>query len=551
MLSFSRKYRAWISILTLIAVIAYGLTLTSPNIFGDEWGLLYANSQGKTVCLDFSVPRPLGECPYFVILHLFGANMIAYKMFALVMILCSSILLLVLMEMILPEQPVLNFSIAALFLVYPTVWMKSTWFGIIELSLVVILLSALFLARFLKNGAWGNYWAGLGLLVFSFLFYEIAIGLAMCFPLIALFNAKKMTPTKRWAVWAPMVIAVGFSIWKALVQLQLGTAYGHRVEDIAFSPQTLVSRFLLGARINFQWGWTSSLIRLFPGLEAAGQAKNLGASILFYGGILVILVLGTFFAKKWSRLQLSDPENIDNRKSPLRQYLLLFFAGLLLTIAAYIPVILVEIPGLRFAESRLNLLPSIGAAITTCAALAFLIVFMGNQQPSLNPLLLSFVVPLILLGTFRQVQVQQETIHSWGVQKSVWRQLLTLAPDLAPGTIIFLQTPQYDPINGARPFESGTVGLSGALSLLYGHWLQGFLAYPDTPVSYLEQGFVHPIKNEVIPYEKVIYLSLSTDGSLHLENRLPVVLEGHPSNLFCQNCILDQGKASPYRKLLK
>lgn len=34
MLSFSRKYRAWIGILTLIAVIAYGLTLTSPNIFG-------------------------------------------------------------------------------------------------------------------------------------------------------------------------------------------------------------------------------------------------------------------------------------------------------------------------------------------------------------------------------------------------------------------------------------------------------------------------------------------------------------------------------------
>jgi hypothetical protein len=48
-------------------------------------------------------------------------------------------------------------------------------------------------------------------------------------------------------------------------------------------------------------------------------------------------------------------------------------------------------------------------------------------------------IPLILIGTLAQSGVQRETASAWEQQKTVWQQLLVLAPALADDTGVYIR----------------------------------------------------------------------------------------------------------------
>lgn len=217
---FLARYRIWIIGLGIITILAYGSVHLNPSLFGDDWGALDKSLNSTLTCPDTVNPRLLGNCPYILLLKAFGANIIAYKIFSIFLILATGLLLLFLLATLLPERPEFNFVVVGLFLVYPTVWIKSWLFGFFGIIICIILSGYLFIALFIKIGDWRLFWIGLIFLVSSFLIYEVAIGLTICLSLIAYFGTRTFPKKKRLALLIPAAAGILFSVWRLLAQFR-------------------------------------------------------------------------------------------------------------------------------------------------------------------------------------------------------------------------------------------------------------------------------------------------------------------------------------------
>lgn len=551
---FLARYRIWIIVLGIITILAYGNVQLNPSLFGDDWGVLEKSINSTLPCPDTVNPRLLGFCPYKLLLSTFGANIIAYKTFSIFWIFVTGLLLLFLLATLLPAHPEFNFVVVALFLVYPTVWIKSWLYGFFGIITCIILTGYLFIALFIKIGDWRLFWIGLIFLVGSFLIYEIAVGLTICLSLIAYFGTRTFPKKKRLALLIPAGAGILFSAWRLLAQIQIGSAFGHSTEEITLGPTQLLSRFIMGYRINLQWGWSVSLLRLFPWLNTGSMHQSALASLVFVSVMLLFAILITFILRLGQARSNPSAANQDDFFKPIREYSMLGVIGLLVLGAGYVPILMVERTGLAFSASRHNYLPSIGAAIILCSLMMILLSLLGNRGKKANLSLIILATPLIILGVIHQLVVQAETLQGWKEQKAIWQQMFNQAPDFAPGTAVVLLLPGYADVEGARPFESGTFGFSGALNLLYGHPLNGYFAYPDTPLRFTSEGISHPSATRPIHYENTVLFTYNRGtGELTLEKELPPELKQDSApRVLCTDCILNKIAIQPnYRSLVK
>lgn len=537
-----------------IVYLAYGRESFIPSIFGDEWGNLNAAVQNSLACLDREGPRALGNCPYFLLLSVFKTNILAYKVFALLAIIATGLLLFLILENFIFGKPIFNFVIVALFLIYPTVWIRSWMYGVLSFILCLYLLGYLSISVYTRREDPGRLLAGIFLILIGLLVYETGVGLTILFSILVYLVARNLEQKKRFALLAPGAMAILYSVWRFFAQQQVGTAYGHGIEEISLSPGILITRLISGYRLNIQWGWTVSLLRLFPDLRSSQSHQSALATVILIVVLASFAFLLSIVSRRIKRLNIQEPDRQGGIAGRMKHFGAIGIIGVLLLGAGYIPVFLVEGPGLAFATSRNNYLPAIGAAITLCAGLMFLLILLGNQGRRAEVNLLWLAAPLILLGMVRQGMVQNETFQGWKEQKAIWQQMFLAAPDYAPGTVVFLRMPHYPDYEGARPFESGTWGFSGALTLLYGHPVQGYFAYPDFGARFTSEGIAHPGGAALIPYSEVVLFTYDRETRrLNLESNLPEELKtfAGPATL-CDDCVLDRPASQvKYRALVQ
>lgn len=120
----SRYLKHWYSILALVVlgllVYGSGNSMLMPMLFGDAWGNLKWVMNGLFQCPQWDSLRPFSPCISMFQYHLFGLNMVAYRMALIVVTVLTSVLLYILLDRLLPKYRVFNLIVAMLFLIYPT-----------------------------------------------------------------------------------------------------------------------------------------------------------------------------------------------------------------------------------------------------------------------------------------------------------------------------------------------------------------------------------------------------------------------------------------------
>ena len=165
---------------------------------------------------------------------------------------------------------------------------------------------------------------------------------------------------------------------------------------------------------------------------------------------------------------------------------------------------------------------------------------------------------MILLALNSQIVSQKETLVGWEHQKSIWKQLLSTAPDLKPGTTVFIVIPNYtikENSRGSSPFTSGNWGMKSALSLLYGHDdINGYVTFSDVDNLHINEiGIENGWTKEIVPFNQALVFTYEQNKrKLKIINYLPYTEGITPKPDLCNNCILPKsGTQSEWLYLIK
>lgn len=498
----SRSKAHWLdyTILIFLVLATYWVGGTSLSIFGDEWIRVDQIIHGTAICPGSTniFLRPLLDCyPYFLNI-LFGLNIQAFHFLSVVILGITALVLFRLLMFIFPAWRLFNLVATSLFMVYPASF-PHTFFerGTFQLSLLFFILSLLFLYAYLHTGSTRYLLAAIGILVVSLALYEAQIGLGLVIPLLYYFHDRSKTKKHYFGCLLYWAISFIFMVGRLVTQLSVGSAFGHSTEKIVLNPKTYLYRLALGYKISLLDSWIEAL-------EAFG--KNIQPVVpllaLVSSGLFILLCLRFYIDSRAGRT------NQETAPGGLKTAGLLILVGLLLLSAGYFPMLLAFTPSLSYLPSRININPGIGAVLVICALIlgGLAIILKNSHQRQFVFSLVAF--PLIIIGSFTQIDSQHDTEIGWMEQKEFWQNMFTTAPGIKPGTHFLLFLPGYQEHRGAKPFESGPSGFSSVFHVLYGQSkISGYFTYSDFDISYFEgTGVINPWKNEVIPYEQSVAL---------------------------------------------
>ena len=462
------NYRVIVLLLAVLSFLTYGTSILTPSLLGDEWGILnsYVNDGGPR-CPNWQTLRPFHHCWLWGVHHLIGLNIYAYHGAAILISFVSATLLLVFLEQVMPERIAFNAAVAALFLVFPADLSRTWLAGHIPYAIGIFIGVACSLAAFWRRGHWWTWFLGMFLLFLALGTYEFSVGVIIVLSVGAFVWPRRQSWLQRFALLAPTLVAILFSIWRWFWQTSVGTAYGHNVDNVSFSPAVLIFRLIFGYRVNLQWVWTDAILDWLPFLGQNTRTGRVLAVVVL--GALVLGLMGIINVILKRRMASNQVDEIGVDLYGVKH--LMGIAGLALISlgAGYFPILLAVFPGMDYVSSRTHHLPSIGAAIFICAMLFVVARLFTRDLRRRSVLAVVGLVPLLLLGIGVHISVQQHVNRAWEDQKRVWQSLFEVAPGIVDGTQIFIIMDDYqNEGRGPTPFISGPWGMSAALNVLYG-----------------------------------------------------------------------------------
>jgi hypothetical protein len=449
--------------LIVLGVLTYWQGATSPALFSDEWGRVGEIAFGRVACptYDNLFMRPLVGC-YIAALHaLFGTNFAAYHAISLVWIVVSAILLYLILNRLIPHYNIVSAGAAALFLVYPSNFARLFFErGSYEISLVLFLAAILCWLEWYRSPGLARFLVTQALILASLLLYEAHLGLVFLASALFFYASRGHYQSKRLVHFVPLIIGIFWALGRIFTQQKVGNVHGHVTDDVVVSPAIIATRLYIGFRTVFQWAWTQAVAQYVPYRE---QPVLLIAPLLVIMALVCLLVLASFRRQKHKRLMLSCNEHI--------ALVRIAAIGLLISLAGQVPMVTAMSPSLSFVASRINVLSSIGAAMTLSTILFYVACWLGSSVRQRNSIYTLSCAPLLLLGIITQLDAQQCANLAWRDQKSLWQQMTILAPNLTEGTnvVLLLAQSEDECMGGATPINGGPYGLTGALRVIYGH----------------------------------------------------------------------------------
>lgn len=468
---FLRKYPGTLLLLALLTLAAYGAAVLTPSIFGDEWGILgnYIDGIGP-VCPDWQSARPFAFCWHWLVFRAGGLNLYFFHAAALVMNFLSALLLLICLDILLPDWPTYNGAVAALALVFPADMTRTFLAGNVVFGAAVYLAAGCFLAAFWRSGRWWMWVAGMLVLAFALGTYEVSIGITIALSGLAFLFGRHRTWPQRVALLVPALAAGLFSVWRWLWQQTAEGAFGYVSENVVFSPAILLERLVAGTRYVLHVAWTDTIINLFPWLPPSGRIGNAFVAIVALG-LVLFAVAAAYWVIRSTAGERAAAAVSPSMRSP-RDIATAGLVGLIMVVAGYFPIILAQFPGGWYAISRVHHVSVLGASLVICSAVFAVALLVGRDLRWAKVLGVAGVAPLVVLGVAAHLMVHQQTRQAWADQKEIWQSLFRLAPEIADGTHVVIILNEYNssaiPLKGPGPFIQGDWGMNNAIRILYG-----------------------------------------------------------------------------------
>ena len=373
-LHFLRKYIGTILILVLLTVVIYIGEVLTPSLLGDEWGILgtYIDQSGPP-CPKLAITARLFEgCWMPFVYRVAGLNPQAFHTAGMLVTLTSAILLLLALDILLPEWPAYNGAVAIIFLVIPADMARLWLAGHIIFTTMLFLLAICFMALFWRDGRWWAWLAGMVIIGLSLNYYESTVGVIIALSVLAGLFGRHRTQLQRLSLLAPAVLAALYAIGRWYWQTVVGTAYGHATDNVTFAPGDLLERLSFGAGYTLRKSWLDPMLDWLQTKPGAGMSA-VGETILLAAVVLLpmMAVYGLFRATR-------PAEPAGSVRARRRDLAIAAAVGFVVLIAGYFPVILASYPGTGYSASRLHNLPTIGAALVIGAGMFALGLWMGR-----------------------------------------------------------------------------------------------------------------------------------------------------------------------------
>ena len=489
-------------ILMVIALISYW-TFYAPILYSDDWSLMVGRWYfGNLNWFDLTDLRPLLKARLTVLYGIFGLNIHAFYIVLWLLNVLNVIQLYLLVVRFIPKHIPIALSIGAIALIYPADF-THMWLTMIQIRTVVLLalLYAHLLLIYADTGRRIALWAALLCLLVSFGMHEGQLGVAMAWSLLV----TLMHRNRPWQSWLPLllplVIGLAFIVWQVLGTSVLGIRNNYRyVNDIVLTPTVIIGRLLKGFQIMV-WAWVEPLMLAFD-LTILVVIGSLLFAMMFCSGL--IYLAGRIYPDKLERVRLTHNQQV----AQLHVFLMMMLVGTVFIAPGYVPVVALFQPSLFPIGSRVNLFPSMGAAVTLVSLITVVVMIFWRKQPQINLMVLAAIVPLVVLGSMVQLQVQYDNRTLWEEQKKVWHEFFDLVPDLKDGTVVYFifaepehQTPGLYRTKRPHPLRgAGDVG--AALNILYGKY--DLSADVITEELLLKAGVKVYYSSEITPYDHII-----------------------------------------------
>lgn len=503
------------TILLLIGALAYLPYLTRLGFYQDDWrniGELIANGE-----LSRGGARPVNVLVFELGWSLFGLNIQAYLLTAVLLHVIAAMVYWWLLYTLLGEYRQLATPIAALFLVYPSVYSR-TWFTLwpAGLHVALVLGGALAYVRYVRHRDIFAWLLSMLLLGATLFWYELPFALIALLPLLAVKQMWQSSWLRRMLLLGPTFVAGLFLMWWLLTP----RSQEYAPSGMVFSVSDLLIRLAGSYWAILPVAWIEPIRFLGPTVLPRWQAIT-----VFAGVLLAATVIAALFALR-PRSGDWDADNSDDAyglwpKTWLSATVIGFLViGLGVLPALPLAPIVVEILGSRF-----TLFAALGAS-----ALIVLIVYgaalLLTRRHSLA-MRATYVLSstLVLLAIGFQQGAQRTLADAWERQKCAWHSMLAQAPSFQNGTHVHLiDVPAPTGIWGVAPFQHLVPEFDTPLKLLYADpTLQGTYAHQGNVALWAEgefrlapDGVRQDNTGLLIPYEQSVIFRYRADDSLEL-----------------------------------
>jgi len=421
----ARQFRLWTVPIVLFAVTfaAYGVFAAQQGFHWDDWGLIGMMSlQGPRALLDyFARARPLWGYFYVATISLFGTNLLAWQVFALLMRGLAAVTLWWSLRLTWPRREGFAFWAAVFALVYPGFSQHSIAVAYSHYSMMLAMfyvslgLSLLALRGGRRRGV--TVITALTLSVLQIFSTEYFFGLELLRPILfwIVIREVELEPRQQWKRTALAYLPYGlvvaaFVIWR-------GFFFESQLYQVSAQTPVLASL----PRQVWDGIWNSS-VAAWVGVFRLPSAE-MGARLTFVYW-LILLAAFAFFIFYPNRLKSDSADGVLDR-APFLQWLGVGFLALL---TAGIPFYAASLPvQLKFPDDRFTQPFAFGVSILLAAGLDLL------PRSSWRPVGAS---ALVALAVGLQIQNAFNFREDWKAQKAYFWQLAWRVPALKSGTSI-------------------------------------------------------------------------------------------------------------------
>jgi hypothetical protein len=540
-------------ILLSITLFAYGMNTNRLGLYQDDWrnlGDLIMHEQ-----IVQKTARPINLAVLTLGWNLYGPNIQAYLQTATLLQFVSALMYWLLLYVMLQSfgYQKLAFPIAALFLVYPSVYSR-IWYTLWphSLLLTIFLAGVLTYALYIKHQS--NIWIFLSLLLLgvSLFWYELQLALIASLSLLGIRQLRCSNWVRRFFIVSPTLLAVTYFLWWFFAPTN-SKEYGPA--NITLSLAEILLRFVKSYYTILLVAWIEPIRFLGPSTLSRSSA------IAIFAALAIVIIGGSFLL---SRLlvrhnpQSAQQPHILGRNS---QWLLFVGAGFLVIGLGTLPGLPRTEIGVEIFASRFTLFGALGASVL----IVFLLYGVGKlvfKQP-LGGLIFTYCVCvfLVIVATIYQLGAQRAMIAGWERQKCAWHSMLAQAPSFQDGTYVhIIDVPAEPGIWSVAPFGILVSEVDSPLKLLYANTtLNGSYHHQGNAVSMqgiqfrlTPAGILDEDTKALIPYEKAVLFRYGVDDSLELLTELPPELTGATEPIPTgTNRIFEKPVYSPYRSFIE
>jgi hypothetical protein len=550
----SQKEHLWFSLALLLLNGVTYLSIFDPVIFADDWFRIRKFVFGVLPFIDWSSRRPFEEAFIKLVFDIFGLNLRVLFLLQVFLIFTCSLAVYFLAVRLFSGQKGLAFLSAVLFVVYPIDYGRMWFTRIYHWEIYLAVLAGMILLW--AFGQKGRFWLWLVALVLiapTLGAYDGQLGLVLIAGILPVLCMPKMPWSRRLILLVLPGIGLLFLYWRLIFQPAVLNIHDPYLQGFKPTLSGLFQTFLKIPSVLSE-GWVKPFHSLLPDI-------TIPKLLAILAGIMVACaVLYLSFGRDPAG---SNPAQKENITQVLKAYVQPLGAGLILTVAGYIPVLAQNGPNLELSTgaTRANLYAIAGASILLIALCGLVASLLMRNKALAGRVVLAAVIPLVVVGIFQQVWIQDEHREDWRAQQIFWKNLFVVVHNLKDGTTLVMVERTPAP---TRPFERLSIGveweINNGIQVLYNNptlqgtvYLPQFTAGGSRETRFKEDG-VHGYDLALIPYDKMVIVEYSpANGVIRVvkdpekELDLDFKVQGYDPSRFILN---DPPASTPYRYLV-